>query len=254
MKKKLIGLLVVVMMLLFSVGTAFGHPGRTDSYGGHYVRTSGWGYPVGSYHYHSGPYAGYSVSYKGEVPAAFKSTSGSTSKSSSVKAATPAKVNRIYATVPTFQVKVNGQAVDSTSSQYPFLSYKNITYVPLTYGVCNALGIASNWDNTTGLTLTKGTSSGAVIAADYGAYNSPGQSKEISYPRFNIYLNGQWINNGSLPYPFMVFNDVTYMPLTWDNIQQLGLTMIWDAQTGASISSQAPISNTLNMNVRAVQP
>lgn len=253
MKRKLIGLLVVIMMLLFSAGTAFGHPGRTDSYGGHYVRTSGWGYPVGSYHYHSGPYAGYSVSYKGEVPAAFKGTS-STSKSSSAKTASPAKVNRIYATVPTFQIKANGQVVDSSITKYPFLSYKNIAYVPLTYGVCSVLGITSNWDNATGLTLSKGTSSGAAIAADYGAYNSPGQSKEISYPQFNIYLNGQWINNGSLPYPFMVFNNVTYMPLTWDNIQQLGLIMSWDTQAGLSISSQVPISNTLNMNMEVIQP
>lgn len=30
------------------------HPGRTDARGGHYVRTAGWGYPVGSYHYHNG--------------------------------------------------------------------------------------------------------------------------------------------------------------------------------------------------------
>jgi hypothetical protein len=30
------------------------HPGRTDAQGGHNVRTAGWGYPVGSYHYHNG--------------------------------------------------------------------------------------------------------------------------------------------------------------------------------------------------------
>jgi flagellar biosynthesis/type III secretory pathway protein FliH len=30
------------------------HPGRTDRNGGHYVRTGGWGYPIGSYHYHNG--------------------------------------------------------------------------------------------------------------------------------------------------------------------------------------------------------
>jgi hypothetical protein len=34
------------------------HPGRTDANGGHYVRTSGWGYPVGSYHYHANPRSG----------------------------------------------------------------------------------------------------------------------------------------------------------------------------------------------------
>lgn len=50
--KKIIGIVVFSIML-----TSFpvqAHPGRTDSNGGHYVRTSGWGYPVGSYHYHNG--------------------------------------------------------------------------------------------------------------------------------------------------------------------------------------------------------
>lgn len=43
--------LALIMTLLISV-TSFAHPGRLDSKGGHYVRTAGWGYPVGSYHYH----------------------------------------------------------------------------------------------------------------------------------------------------------------------------------------------------------
>ena len=32
---------------------AFAHPGRTDSNGGHWVRTEGWGYEVRTYHYHN---------------------------------------------------------------------------------------------------------------------------------------------------------------------------------------------------------
>lgn len=63
--------LSLIIALLFS-STCFAHPGRTDSNGGHYVRTSGWGYTVGTYHYHSGPYAGYTVNYSGEIPQAFK--------------------------------------------------------------------------------------------------------------------------------------------------------------------------------------
>lgn len=36
--------------------SVFAHPGGTDARGGHYVRTPGWGYSVGSYHYHDGEY------------------------------------------------------------------------------------------------------------------------------------------------------------------------------------------------------
>lgn len=53
-KRKLIATLttlaIAVSLLLPVVAPA--HPGRTDKKGGHYVRKSGWGYPVGSYHRH----------------------------------------------------------------------------------------------------------------------------------------------------------------------------------------------------------
>jgi len=42
----------LILTSLFLVSVVVAHPGRTDSNGGHYVRTSGHGYPVGSYHYH----------------------------------------------------------------------------------------------------------------------------------------------------------------------------------------------------------
>lgn len=71
MNKKLISLLLALSMLLGAI-PALAHPGRTDSLGGHNVRKAGWGYEVGTYHYHSGPYAGYSVDYKGQIPAEFK--------------------------------------------------------------------------------------------------------------------------------------------------------------------------------------
>lgn len=47
-------LLAVCFSICFTSTIALAHPGRTDSSGGHYVRSPGWGYPVGSYHYHNG--------------------------------------------------------------------------------------------------------------------------------------------------------------------------------------------------------
>lgn len=46
---------ILILLILFSA-TVYSHPGRTDANGGHYVRTAGWGYPVGSYHYHNQTY------------------------------------------------------------------------------------------------------------------------------------------------------------------------------------------------------
>jgi hypothetical protein len=52
--KKYISILMVLCSLTWII--AFAHPGRTDSSGGHWVRTEGWGYEVGTYHYHNGGY------------------------------------------------------------------------------------------------------------------------------------------------------------------------------------------------------
>lgn len=48
-------ILLVCLAFVYSLTSiTYAHPGRTDKNGGHYVRTSGWGYSVGSYHYHNG--------------------------------------------------------------------------------------------------------------------------------------------------------------------------------------------------------
>lgn len=70
MKKRIIALTLALSLLLPT--TALAHKGRTDSSGGHYVRTAVKGYTVGTYHYHSGVYKGHTVSKKGEVPTAHK--------------------------------------------------------------------------------------------------------------------------------------------------------------------------------------
>ncbi|MEE0896246.1 MAG: YHYH domain-containing protein [Acutalibacteraceae bacterium] len=53
--KKYISILMVLCSLTWII--AFAHPGRTDSNGGHWVRTEGWGYEVGTYHYHNNGYS-----------------------------------------------------------------------------------------------------------------------------------------------------------------------------------------------------
>ena len=52
--KKSYCLFTVLMLCLFISFSVIAHPGRLDSRGGHYVRSPGQGYPVGSYHYHDG--------------------------------------------------------------------------------------------------------------------------------------------------------------------------------------------------------
>ena len=52
MKKTTAMLLCALFCITLCVNVS-AHPGRTDARGGHYVRTEGWGYPLGTYHFHS---------------------------------------------------------------------------------------------------------------------------------------------------------------------------------------------------------
>ena len=49
-------LIFIIFLNLFVINISFAHPGRTDSNGGHWDRSSG------TYHYHTGEYAGQSSS------------------------------------------------------------------------------------------------------------------------------------------------------------------------------------------------
>lgn len=53
-KNKILSITLTIVLTFSMVISASAHSGRTDSNGGHYVRTAGKGYPVGSYHYHNG--------------------------------------------------------------------------------------------------------------------------------------------------------------------------------------------------------
>lgn len=77
------------------------------------------------------------------ITAAWKSYKSNTRNSGSYRA-----------TVPGFPIRVNGKAVDNSSQQYPLLSFRNITYFPMTweFGV-NEFGWDYSFSNKDGLVI-----------------------------------------------------------------------------------------------------
>jgi len=80
-KKHMITFATSMAILFTTAIPTIAHPGRTDSSGGHYVRTAGWGYAVGSYHYHNG---GSTSSSKAKTSSTKASSSTSTEYSKSL--------------------------------------------------------------------------------------------------------------------------------------------------------------------------
>lgn len=110
MKKSIIVTFIILLLsLMYSL--TFAHPGGLDSSGGHHVRTAGWGYEVGTYHYHQGPYSGNSTTY--EPPETFNFNPPSQSYSTS-------SYNTTYTYPPT--KRKTGSSESTGSSQNSILA------------------------------------------------------------------------------------------------------------------------------------
>lgn len=140
-------------------------------------------------------------------------------------------------TLPTFNVVLNGIDMDNQNSKYPFIVYKEITYFPMTYNACRFLGLESNW---------KGMEEGLRIdMSDISAAYSPDRTEiwnSSSYyamiPTFPIHVNGKLIDNSTEEYPFLIFRDITYFPITWRfAYQEFGWGYRFDPELGLSIRS-----------------
>lgn len=79
-----------------------------------------------------------------------------------------------------------------------------------------------------------GTSAEAASSTVSGG-SRIGSSVAAVRPSFPIQLNGLQLDASLSRYPFLFYNDITYMPLTWNNLQALGMEMLWDSSNGLMI-------------------
>lgn len=143
MNKK--GLIVSVMFLLLlsNATSAFAHPGRTDSNGGHTCRTNceKWGLEYGEYHYHNGK--GSSSSNKA-TNSSNRSSSGNGS-GSSTKTTKPKESKPQYSQ-SSLKVYVNGKKIDF---EHQPLKYKDSNLLPLR-DLAKALDASFSYDSDRG--------------------------------------------------------------------------------------------------------
>ncbi|MDD2401273.1 MAG: hypothetical protein PHI90_08800 [Clostridia bacterium] len=53
------------------------------------------------------------------------------------------------------------------------------------------------------------------------------KSVQVSIPEFQVTINGQVIENKYNQYPMLVYNNITYLPLTYYNCRFLGIKIVW---------------------------
>lgn len=134
--------------------------------------------------------------------------------------AIPAMANSetVYVRIAPFRTTILEQNIDNSNVEFPLITYKDITYFPMTYDLCAALGMSSGYDSEKGLYIAK------HYQDLYGREVKPyGDNKKNYYnkdyqavvPVYPIYLNGISIDNSKEEYPLLNFRGVTYFPMTW---------------------------------------
>ena len=130
----------------------------------------------------------------------------------------PVEVNaasqNIKVTVPRFSVTINNEIYDNAKALYPLLTYKDITYFPMTYSMTRQMGLISAWDSSKGLFITQHAES-YNERDPFNSRNVPGSIFHAVIPAYPIYVNGIAIDNSKEEYPIFNYNNITYFPLTW---------------------------------------
>ena len=128
-----------------------------------------------------------------------------------------AEWQKIKVKIAPFSTEIDYMSVDNRYVEYPLITYKDITYFPMTYDLCGRLGLMSSYTDEDGLYITRTTSSFDVNGNYFGssAKNSYNTKYDAHIPEYPVYLNGIYIDNKKEEYPLINFRGITYFPMTW---------------------------------------
>lgn len=158
--------------------------------------------------------------------------------------AVPAAGNIGVGTAP-FEVKINSCVYGS--DEYPFLYYRDITYMPLTYDMCRFAGIS-----------LRDMSDGYFISASLPEISElspqPAQVKSVTaqFPERPAYIMENRLENyyRDADYPVLMYNGIVYMPLTWHVAVDL---FDWDLSftgRGLEIDTLSSVRPTVDLHRR----
>lgn len=144
----------------------------------------------------------------------------------------------VQVSIPSFETTVNQVKVDNTKEKYPLIVHNDMIYFPLTYNYSNALGMDLKWSAKDGLSIDNNQSGPLDLVSDRGVTNSTTQKYQATFPIFNIYINQKKVVQEKEDYPFLLFRNITYMPMTWRyGITELGLDVSFDNKNGFRLTN-----------------
>lgn len=95
--------------------------------------------------------------------------------------------------------------------------------------ICSAYGV--NRNATHGVSDLAGTSG----AASASGISDAAKEITVTLPTFPVTLNGLKLDNSTSQFPLLVYQDITYFPMTFYDCGLLGIETQWDQKKGLSI-------------------
>ncbi|MEG1584662.1 MAG: hypothetical protein RR361_06385, partial [Anaerovorax sp.] len=140
-------------------------------------------------------------------------------------------------TIPSFPITLNGQLIRNEYRQYPLILYKDITYFPMTYDDSRFLGLASEFEAKTGLSVNPFNEPWSYAANT--TKNKNLTSYQAGIATFPIQVNGKAVDNSKETYPLLIFRDITYFPLTWHfAVDEFNWQYTFTAKDGLVVTKQ----------------
>lgn len=122
--------------------------------------------------------------------------------------------DKVSVLIPDYQVIIDDSLVYYADSLYPFLNYKGITYIPMTYEYARALNLTTGWLEGTAFMVAYNPCNDKLPIYETTANKK--YNVAVVPKGYNVYVNGKKIDNGSSEYPLLNFRGVTYFPATWE--------------------------------------
>lgn len=125
-----------------------------------------------------------------------------------------AKNKEVKVLIPDYQIIIDDASVYYADSLYPFLNYKGITYIPMTYEYTRAMNLTTGWLEGTAFMVAYNPCNDKLPV--YETTTNKKYNSAVIPTGYNIYVNGKKVDNATAEYPLLNFRGVTYFPATWE--------------------------------------
>ncbi len=116
--------------------------------------------------------------------------------------------------IPDYQIIIDDSVVYYADSLYPFLNYKGITYLPMTYEYARAMNLATGYLEGSAFMVAYNPCDDKLPV--YETTLNHKNNTVLIPDGYSIYVNGKKVDNNNADYPLLNFKGVTYFPMTWE--------------------------------------